>query len=308
MNAGAFGLALLMDETRNISNSEVTTWLSCRQQYAFAFGLGITPKETSTPLARGTLGHLAMQYYIEARIGGEDHDRAMIASDRAFDEAMRDDGDIAMILETKMLYTRYMAVHNGWPEWELLGTEQALELKVTDTITIPMRYDLLVRRLSDGKVLVGDFKFTYDFWQAKDHDLNPQMPKYIAIMAANGMEIHGGFLEEIRTRALGKEKTADHRNLWKRTHYFPSIAKKRSMLKQHVAASLEIMSYRAAPDDEKAALEIPVLSKHGACRYCNFSDLCASKLDGGEIEYAISTQYVQNTYGYNDTNTKDELL
>jgi hypothetical protein len=286
---------------RNISNSEVTAFLSCTQMYDFAFMRNLAPKVTPKPLARGTLGHLAFQYYIEGRLEGLSHAQSLQGADRAFNEAM-DTISMDIVMQTKFLFTRYMEFHNGWPEWELLGTEQSLVLKVTDEITIPIRYDLMVRELSSNRILVGDFKFSYDFWRPIEHSLNAQMPKYVTIMQANGIKVAGGFLEEIRTRPLGAEKSANYKNLWKRSLYFPTHAKKRNTMKQHIATSLKIMEYRALPDAEREMATIPLLNKFGACKVCNFAELCASKLDGADIEHFIATAFVPNTYGYNDTN------
>lgn len=293
---------------RNISNSEVISWLSCRLQYDFAFMQNLTPKETPTPLSRGTLGHEAFQRYVETRLEGFNHSQALNAPKQVFLNAMKElTPDV--VLETKFLFDRYMEHHKGWPEWTLLGAEQRHDLPITEELAIPMRYDILVKENRTNKILVGDFKFTYEFWQPYEHDLNPQLPKYIQILNNNGIEVHGGFLEEIRTRPLGKDKSNDPKNLWRRTHYYPSIARKRNLLRQHVAASIEIEQYRSLSREDQLATAQPVLSKHGACKYCNFKDLCASKLDGGDLTVAIQLDYTQNTYGYNNNNDSlGELL
>lgn len=299
------------DNARKISNSEVTSWLTCRQMYEFAFMDNLTPKTTPTPLARGTLGHLAFQYYIEASMDGQDHDRCMARANEAFKEAMMDGLSIETVVETQSLFVRYMGVKQGWPEWELLGTEQAYEIAVNDKIIIPMRYDVLIRERDSGRVLIGDFKYTYDFWSIDDHSLNGQMSKYITILKAQGMQIDGGFLEEIRTRPLGAAKTADHRNLWKTTKYYPTPAKRRNMLRQHVAAAMEISEFREMSPDEQQAKIIPVLNKHGACKYCHFKELCNSKLEGKDITFDKELGFTQNTYGYNgegDPTAPKELL
>lgn len=76
------------------------------------------------------------------------------------------------------------------------------------------------------------------------------------------------------------------------------------MLRQHVAASLEIEKFRALPDAEREVAAIPVLNKHGACKYCNFKDLCVSEIEGKkDLSVDIRVNYVKNTYGYNDQNT-----
>lgn len=298
-------------QVRKISNSEVTSWLSCRLQYSFAFMNNLTPRDTPMPLARGTLGHLAFQYYIEARLNNSNHDSAMNKAREAFTEALASKSlEVNVVGETQFLFQRYMDVNRGWPNWELLGTEQAHEIPINDEIIMPMRYDVLIRERDSDRILIGDFKFAYNFWTIDDHALNGQMPKYITIMNSAGMKVDGGVLIEIRTRPLSAKMSADHRNLWKHTHYYPSIAKKRNLLKQHVSASLEIVEFRKmSPEDQEYKL-IPVLNKHGACKYCNFKELCASKIDGKDITFDMQHGFVENTYGYNDKKTTDlgELL
>jgi hypothetical protein len=226
------------------------------------------------------------------------HEVALKFSQEVFKEAMGEVG-IEVVMETKFLYDRYMEFHKGWPNWRLLGTEQRIDCKITDTISMPMRYDAYVEEVQSNKRLIVDFKFTYDFWSPEDHDLNGQNPKYITVMNNAGTPVDGAVLEEIRTRKLGAEKSADAKNLWRRTHYFPSVAKKRSVLKQHIAASLEIERYRALDPEAMADATIPALNKHGACKYCNFKELCIIELDGGETGVAIDVGFVKNTYGYN---------
>lgn len=298
-----------MSEPRKISNSEVTTWLSCRQQYEFAFENNLTPKETPTPLARGTLGHLAFQYYIEARLNSSDHELALKGAEKAFEEAPALGVSIDVIMETQFLFNRYMGRHDGWPQWELLGTEEKLEIPITEDIIFPIRYDVFVKEIHSDRNLVGDFKFTYDFWSIDDHSLNGQMPKYIKVLNANGKDVQGGFLEEIRTRPLGKAKSLDVKNLWKTTYYYPSELRQRNFMKQHIAACLEIKEFLDLEEEEREAKRIPVLNKHGACKFCNFKELCSSKLGGKDITYDKEIGFVQNSYGYNKTldDLRDEL-
>jgi hypothetical protein len=210
-----------------------------------------------------------------------------------------------VVAETKFLFDRYQRFHKGWPNWRLLGTEQRVDCKLTDTLSMPMRYDAYVEEIKTNRRLIVDWKTTYDFWSPQDHDLNAQNPKYITVMNNNGQRVDGAVLEEIRSRKLGAEKSADAKNLWRRTHYFPSQAKKRSVLKQHIAASLEIERYRNLDEKAREDATIPVLNKHGACKYCNFKELCITELDGGDPSVAIEVGFTHNTYGYNEQDIGD---
>jgi hypothetical protein len=241
-------------------------------------------------------------------MAGLKHEAALKASESAFKDAMGH-LEIDTILQTQFLYTRYMnhPSNAGWPQWKVLGTEQHHDLKMTDDITLPIRYDIMVEERKTGKVLIGDFKYTYDFWQFGDHDLNGQMPKYIYVMNANGITVHGGFLEEVRTRPLGKEKASDPKNLWRRTYYYPSIRKKRAVIKQHLSAGMEIQEFWDMTDEEREFKAIPVLDRYGICKGCFFREACATNLDGGDVELFLDMHFTQNTYGYNDEIVKDAL-
>lgn len=286
-------------KARNISNSEVTTFLSCRRQYEYAFMLELAPKVTPTPLSRGTLFHYAMELYWRARMSGKVHSEAYDFATEAFINPS-EPTSMEVIMETQFLWTRYMNHMNGFPGWVPLGTEVQHDLVLTSGINMTMKYDLYFFDENDSKYYILDYKTSYEFWSYDDHDLNAQMPKYIAILQANGIKCDGGYLEEIRTRNLSAANQRDPKNLFKRTRYVPSNAKKRAVLAQHVAASLEIERFRNTPPEERKHLAIPVLNKHGACKYCNFKDLCNSELEGKtDLSVDIRTGYTQNTYGYN---------
>lgn len=293
----------------NVSNSEVGTMLSCERMWVFAFGMELAPIDLSAPLARGTLGHLYFQYYVEYRLANHDgthdpnvHAQAMRHAQKAFKEAIESGTSVELVMETQFLTERYMNYHQGWPNWKLLGTEQRRDLKLTETLTLPIRYDLYYYDFNTKKFVIADYKFTFDFWTERDHNVNGQMPKYIAVMAANGERVDEGRLIQIRTRKLGEEKSADVKNLWRETRYDPSRHRIRSMLKQHVQGAMRIEQFKNENQTHDQMLDaaIPLFNKHGSCKYCNFGDLCNSVTEGKrDLTVDIREGYTQNTYGYN---------
>lgn len=284
---------------RNVSNSEVTTYLSCKRQYEYAFMDNIEPIDTSTPLARGTVFHLGMELYWKARLQGAAHHEAMKAAEEAFCH-VPDGFTLTQVMEAQHLWTRYMNFHAGFPDIKPLGTEQQYDLPLTSTLNMTIRYDFYFMNIRTGKYAILDYKTSYDFWSLEDHELNGQMPKYIATMQANNFRVDEGYLEEIRSRKLGPEKASDPKNLWKRTRYAPSGARKKAVLAQHIGAALEIEKHRSLPEDERRAVSYPVLNKHGVCKYCNFKSLCISELDG-KVDLTVDKRvgFKENTYGYN---------
>ena len=300
----------LMDELvvpptpRNVSNSEVTTFLSCKRQYEYAFCDELEPLNTSTPLARGTTFHLGMELYWRARLNGAVHQEAMREGEKAF-ASVPEGFTLVQVMEAQTLWVRYMNFHAGFPDIKPLGTEEQYDLDLTSTLKMTIRYDLYFQHVPTGRFAILDYKTSYDFWSLEDHELNGQMPKYIACMQANGFRVDEGYLEEIRSRKLGADKASDPKNLWKRTRYAPSGARKKSVLQQHIAASLEIEKFRSLPTEERRVVAIPVLNKHGACKYCNFKTLCISELDGKtDLTVDKRVGFKHNSYGYN---SKDEV-
>lgn len=295
---------------RNISNSEVTCWLSCRRQYRYAFLLELAPKETPEPLARGSIGHQFFEFYWRARMEGFNHEKSVQAGNEAFKNPV-EQTSIDVVMKTQFFCHRYINAHEVeyTQRWKPLGVEQRYDLPLTNSLNMAIKYDLFLQDLQTDKNYILDYKFAYDFWTPEDHDTNGQMPKYIAAMQANEFKVDGGYLEEIRTRELGAEKQKEARNLWRRTHYNPSYYRKQSVLKQHVGASLEIEQFRALPAEEQEAKALPVLNKHGACKFCNFKNLCNSELEGAtDLSVAIRVGYQQSTYGYNKPEDFFEIL
>lgn len=281
--------------TRNISNSEVNTWLTCKQQYNFAFVRKIEPKQLSDPLTIGNLGHDALEAYCKARQQGLSHDDAQQVSTEQILQPAITQGRMDLVLQVQKVLTSYHGIRQGWPEWEILGAEQKHELGISEDFTLPMRYDLLVREHDTGAYALVDYKFVYNFWTPDEHDLNIQFPKYLSVLNANGYDIEKAYLEEIRYRP---KQNAGPSDITKRTRYVPSDAKKRHALRQHIMASLEITDYRNLSPDEQKQRTIPILNKF-ICKGCGFRELCISELDGGDIEYAIENNFVANTYDYN---------
>lgn len=286
-------------KARNISNSEVTAFLSCRRQYRYAYVLDLAPKVTATPLSRGTLFHYAMELYWRARLAGKPHAEAMDYGTEALANPP-EPTSIDVIMEVQFLWFRYMQHMQGFPTWRPIGTEEQMDTALTPNLNMTMKYDFYFEDLTDNKHYILDYKLAYDFWTPEDHDLNAQMPKYIAILQGNGFRVDGGYLEEIRTRKLSDANSRDPKNLFRRTRYVPSRAKKSSVLAQHIGASFEIEKFRALSEEEQKKAALPVLNKHGACKYCNFKDLCNSELEGKtDLSVDIRTGYTKNTYGYN---------
>jgi len=65
---------------RKISNSEVSSWLACRNQYRYAFDLDLEPIKTKDTLSRGVEGHKILAVYYEQLLAGKSHEDAMLVA------------------------------------------------------------------------------------------------------------------------------------------------------------------------------------------------------------------------------------
>lgn len=305
------GVSLPPEQTvvpRNISNSEVTTFLSCKRQYDFAFIEELTPINTSDPLARGSAFHYAMEVYWNYRIKGLPHDEAYDKAEVEGFSVLPEGWSLEMLMNAQFLWKRFMQFFNGFPNWKPIGTEIKVTVVLTPTLTMSLRYDFYYFDTVKQKFILLDWKLSYDFWKDEDHELNAQMPKYIAALQSNGFKVDEGSLAEIRTRPLGKEKSAEPKNLWRFTRYNPSTAKKRAVLQQHISASMQIERHRALPKEERLLESIPVLNKFGPCKYCDFTGLCASMLEGRkDLSVDIRVGYKHNDYVDSHNESKGTL-
>lgn len=290
--------------TRNISNSEVTTWLTCRNQYRYAFDLDLEPKKRSDPLTRGIIGHDAFDVYYKHLQRGEKHD---IARDAAVERLMykmgERDAPLDLIMDVRRILEMYWAHYQGDSNWEILQVENMNLLDLNEDYAMPTRLDLLVREKDTGKTLLVDHKFYYDLPHADKLALNVQFPKYIGALAANGITVDYCVLNVLRYRVLKNPSMAD---LFRRYKVSVSPAKIRRALSTHILASQEITEYRSLPEAVRPSRAIPVFNSL-ICDRCDFAALCQSEFDGGDIKYLIETDYQKNSYGYNDPTTEGLL-
>ncbi len=297
-------------DMRLISNSQVSAWNTCRNQYRYGHDIKLMPKPTggSSPLSLGTFGHRVLETYYASIIQGESHDSAVASTDAVYIKLMRDTpnpaGAMEIVGKIKPLMVGYFDNFAKTDQWDILGAEEKIDLPLSDEYSMPIRYDLLMRNKADGKVYIVDHKFTWEFWRTVDIMLMPQLPKYIAALRASDQIVDGVMLNQIRTRPI-KAPSLDQ--LYRRDKFYPSIHKIKTYLSEHIVASREIVAYHEQPESIRKQLALRVANKM-ICKWCAFSELCAVELDGGETSSMIANDFVVNTYGYDATPTVEELV
>lgn len=285
-----------LQDPRRISNSEVGTWTTCKRKYYFAFDLKLEKIERGEALSRGVIGHEVLESYYGILAEGHSHEDAKhIAATKLTEIMTRPGSDMKLCLSLKTLLDRYWDYYQGHPDWEILEVESSYDLPMTNDFTMPMRLDLLIRIKSTGKIYILDHKFCYDFWSYHQIALSPQFAKYVAGLRYDGKQIDGCILNQIRYRSM---KDQDPAKYFKQEVVVPSNAKIRNVVREHIVVSQEIVEHRSKPPGIREALSVHVLNTM-ICKGCDFKDICASELDGGETEFLIQNEYQTNTYDYN---------
>ena len=293
------------DVTRRISNSEVGTFLTCEKKYYYEFGLNLEPRVAGGALGKGTLLHEVLAEYYQCLKDGDNYDQARYVARSGLQRYLSStEYNAETVMEVDRLLQGYWNYYQGDPDWEILEVEKGYDLSMTEDYEYSLRLDLLVRERDTGLVVLVDHKTAYDFWTQDDLDLNPQFPKYIGALRANGIMVDKAILNQIRSRSI-KNPTMDQ--MYRRTVCKPSMAKIQNAMREQVLASQEIVKFRALPLEVQAANSKRILNK-AVCKNCNVKPLCLSEFDGGDITVAVQTDFKQRTYGYNPTDVDMSAL
>jgi hypothetical protein len=296
-------------DVRRISNSEVSTLLACEMKYFFEFDMNLQLKERKNALFKGILLHDALKAYYEVIMNAQKDfnygpeyytytsKEAHNAARSVLMTAMRDDTyPQEIIQEVDVMVRNYAARYGVDEDWEILGVEQSVSLPLTDEFEYPLRYDLLVRSKSTNKKWLVDHKTAYNFWTDIKYRANAQFPKYVGVLRANGTFVEGVIVNQLRTRVI-KNPTTEQ--LFQRTPVTYSREKIANSLREQILGSQRVMARRELPLEVREATSLRVLNPQ-ICDWCAVSELCLSKLDGGDITTMIASDFQQREdYGYN---------
>lgn len=286
----------LDDMTRKISNSEVATWLNCRRKYYYEIDLNLEPLVRGEALGRGILLHEVLAHYYTARQHKNDHGLSVdVASEFLTGFLASPNYAMETVMDIRRMLTGYWAHYKGDPQWEILEVEKTRELPLTEDFMFDLKFDMLVKEISTGKIALVDHKTTYDFWQQDKIELNAQFPKYIGACRANEVKVDKVIINQIRTRKLKNPAPED---LYRRADCVPSKMKVANLLREQIVVSQEISKHRMLPIEVRGATAVRNINPQ-ICNWCDSKPLCMSELDGGDITTMIATDYKQNTYGRN---------
>ena len=268
-----------MSETprKLISHSEVESVLQCEQKHYNAHVLNITSKSHAPGLARGTAGHAYFETFFKALVAGK------TTTEAKMDALLVAAG---MPNAPDVINKCALWVDKVWPTlgWKIVAVEIELRVALTETLVYPCKIDLLVE--IQGKLVLVDHKFLYDFYTQQMVDIFTQLPKYMFALRQHGYKVDYAIYNMVRTRDV-KEFDDKYRQL--------QTTPNETRIKRAVHEQLVQMKRIEAgiPDPMHTTNKMN-------CGNCQFSDLCAEELAGKSTKLMREAFFETNTYGYED--------
>lgn len=197
------------------SHSEVESFLLCTRKWYYGYARRLKRITESQSLASGSAGHKVLEaFYARILEAGDTLGEqqavwgdALEAARATYDQLVVDgftDGDGKRWPLAYILFDWYFEnepfVRNGW---RVMAVEKKFSLKYDEEMDykLPFVVDLIARD-PEGKTVVIDHKFVWDFYTYEQSELQPQIPKYIGALRALNYKIDYGYYNMIRTRKV----------------------------------------------------------------------------------------------------------
>ena len=286
----------------SVSHSEVDSYLLCRRKHYYGYGLSLERINTSNSLATGTAGHRVLEAFYAHLLSLSDtaqgqkenfqlaYERAQTVYRQIIDEGYEDANNRAILYDMLFhpewgYFANEFMVQNGW---RILAVEAEFSL-IYDTETdskYPFVVDLLVQD-PEGRYVVIDHKFVYDFYTPEQTDLQPQIPKYIGALRAMNYEVVYGAYNMVRTRKL---KTPTPESMTYFMILKPNTDRVLNTFMEQLGVAAEIQAVKELPLEDQNKRAYRTANKM-VCQSCSFRDICSTELIGGNTELMLKTEY-----------------
>lgn len=316
---------LIPDGPIRLSNSKVNTWRRCPNQYRYKYGMKLRKKVHGLPLKRGDWLHqLLMTHY-------DGHDwrerQALLAADfnQMFEEEREEYGDLPA--ETQRIMASYLAHYQHEDRnWRTVDTEvdELVELPNGDKFNFIV--DCIMED-SDGALWIWDHKtvgrfmpedfmlidaqLARYFWAAKQIGYKnlrgamfneiitkpPTLPKFLEPSQRLEMRknIHCDaytYMREIKRHKQDPKQYRDfllflkarHKEWFRRTR----LPRDRPMVQQLMR---ELMQSSAEMHNAHATNRYPRTARKECLFDCDYMEICALELQGGDIEDIVKMRY-----------------
>lgn len=274
----------------SVSHSEVESYLLCRRKHYYGYTLSLQRIRESSSLAMGSAGHKVLETFYAAIVDGDTFDMALDKAREVSDELRKEveiPANRANIFDTlfDLYFPNEPFVKQGWT---ILAVEKefTLEYDEENGLTYPFVVDLIARD-PDGKTVIIDHKFVYDFYTYEASIMQPQIPKYIGALRALGHKIDHGAYNMIRTRKL-KEST--YESMVQYLDVKPEVPRVQQVFLEQVRVANEIQDIKKLNEEQQSEHAYRVANKM-VCQSCSFLDICRTELSGGNGKLMMKTEY-----------------
>jgi CRISPR/Cas system-associated exonuclease Cas4 (RecB family) len=284
-------------DRQKMSHSEIESFTTCERRHYYAYGLrgGLRKRVESSALVRGTIGHsLLAEYYEALQEGLEFNDRVKRVGAKLQHWVQQTDLDsydrLNMLNElwNYIIKPYFNTYREADEEMEVLSVEATYEVPVADDFYMKVIVDAIVRMPNIG-IAVWDHKFVYNFYDAAVVDINPQLPKYLAVVRSAGIPASAAFYNELRYRDT-KENKADRSLKFERNKVAVTSNRIVTVMEEQLRAAKKIHYLRGLGLEE---WERRVLRAANSmiCERCPFTEICALDLNGDDKTLAITYNY-----------------
>ena len=282
----------------SVSHSEVDSYLLCRRKHYYGYTKSLQRVNESSSLAMGSAGHKVLEVFyttileagttLEAQRGAVA--KALLAAKSEMNSLAKEveiPANRANIFSTlnDIYFPNEPFVNEGWL---IQGVEKQfnLEYDPENELQYPFVVDLIVVS-PEGKTVVVDHKFVYDFYNYEASIMQPQIPKYVGALRALNYKIDYGMYNMIRTRKM-KETTYD--TMCSLLDVKPEPARVKQVFMEQIGVANEIQAIKKMSEDEQEARAFRVANKM-VCQSCSFLSLCRTELTGGNGKLMMETEY-----------------
>lgn len=280
-----------MNEVRpTVSHSEAESYLRCERAHYYGYILEIQRRETSDSLMRGTIGHSALEIYFKNMKEMADHlpynDRVEMSKELVkkflIQQFLENPTLASEVQETLTWFFKADRFKN----WDIFSVEDDYMFEVDETLQMPYKPDLIARD-PKGLIWLIDHKFVYDFFTARDAELQPQLAKYAFALRKMGKRIDKIGYHSLRYRRI-KESTIENRNSLLE---FPlSDARATETMREQVFLSRLLQDRKKLPLAIASSTAMRAANKM-VCNNCSFRSLCLAELNGTNAQLVLDSEY-----------------
>ncbi len=283
-----------MNTPVTVSHSEAEAFLQCQRRWLYGYGWNLTKKQHGTALTRGTAGHKVLEVFYADVLAGYEQAAAYSTAMTRLEELERQGqtGDETGSRSLRDIITTYFEhepfVSQGY---EVLAVEQEFSLEYDEAgIAYPFVVDLILRD-PQGKVVVVDHKFQYDFLTLADMQVMPQLAKYVGSIRALGLPADYAVYNQLRYRT---KKDAKWTDIVRQSDVPLTPTRIVRTFNEQVATANRIIEFKNLTPEQQNEQALRVGVKM-ICKSCPFKDLCAEDLQGGNVKTLIAAEYTQKT-------------